>query len=65
MALDRLMTRSEVEDLTGLSRSTVYKQMRSGGFPLPVKIGRAVRWRHDEIATWIDGLPRATGDLPQ
>lgn len=59
----RLLTRPEVEELTHLSCSTIYKQMRSGRFPAPVKIGRAVRWRSDEITAWLDSLPRATGDL--
>lgn len=61
----RLLARREVEELTGLSCSTLYKQMRSGDFPLPLKIGRSVRWRADEITTWLDGLPRATGDRPE
>ena len=59
----RLMTRPEVEARTRLSRSTIYKEMREHRFPEPVKIGRAVRWRSDEIDKWLDNLPRATGDL--
>lgn len=61
----RLLTRPEVERLTGLSRSTLYKRMRAGSFPEPVKIGGSVRWREDELAEWIEGLERATGDLRQ
>ena len=64
MSPPRLMARPEVETLTGLSRSTIYREMREGRFPEPVKIGRAVRWREDEIAAWIASLERATGDLP-
>ena len=61
--MTRLMTRPEVEELTAMSRSAIYKAMREGRFPEPVKIGRSVRWRSDEITAWIDSLQRATGDL--
>ena len=33
MALDRMLRRSEVEVVTGLSRSAIYEQMRAGEFP--------------------------------
>jgi len=60
---DRLLRRPEVEARTGLSRSTLYRLMRTGEFPEPLKIGpRAVRWVAGEVDTWIAACPRATGD---
>ena len=60
---DRLMTRIEVQKRTGLSRTTVYRLMRAGTFPEPIKIGpRAVRWLESEIEAYLTSRPRASGD---
>ena len=60
---DRLLTRPEVEDRTGLSCSTLYRKMREGTFPEPLKIGeRAVRWPASEIEAFLASRPRATGE---
>ena len=62
---DRLLTRADVEHRVGLKRSAIYRLMREGQFPVPLKIGpRAVRWPSSEIEEWLASLPRATGDLP-
>lgn len=61
----RLLTRQQIEEITGLTRSTIYRLMRSGQFPEPIRIGpRAVRWPQSEIESWIADRPRATGDRP-
>ena len=58
----RLLTREEVEARTRLSRSAIYRKMRDGSFPVPLKIGaRAVRWQDAEIEDFIATRPRATG----
>ena len=60
---DRLLTRTEVETRVGLERSTIYREMRAGRFPLPLKIGeRAVRWKLSEIEAWLATRPRTTGE---
>ena len=62
---DRLLRLSDVRTLTALGRSTIYRLMRDGSFPEPLKIGpRAVRWRESEIEAWLASRPRATGDRP-
>ena len=62
---DRLLRLSEVQTRTALGRSTIYRLMRNGDFPEPLKIGaRAVRWRESEIEEWLAARPRATGDAP-
>ena len=61
----KLLTRQQIEEITGLTRSTIYRLMRSGQFPEPIRIGpRAVRWPQSEIESWIADRPRATGDRP-
>ena len=60
---DRLLTRVEVERRVGLRRSSLYREMRQGRFPLPVRVGpRAVRWPSTEIEAWITSRPRSHGD---
>ena len=39
---------------TGLARSTLYKLISTGDFPLPVKLtGKASAWASNEIERWI------------
>ena len=62
---DHLLPLSEVRACTGLSRSTIYRKMRDGSFPEPLKIRvRAVRWWESEIVPWLAARPRAAGDTP-
>jgi len=52
-----VLRRPDVEALTGLSRSTIYKFMKDGTFPKAVKIGpRAVGWRRADIDDWLSSL---------
>ena len=61
--MSRVLTRKEVERLTGLSTTSIYRMMRDGRFPLPLRIGaRSVRWREDEIEKFIASRPRAEGE---
>lgn len=55
-----LLRMDEVLRRTGLSRSTVYRLVREGRFPRPCKLSiQTVAFRSDEVAAWIDQLPRA------
>ena len=57
---DRLLRRQQVEEITGLSRSSIYRLMKSGEFPRPVKVGpAAVRWRESDIMDWLESRPRS------
>ena len=60
---DRLVTRAEVERRVGLERSALYRAMREGRFPEPLRVGpKSVRWLLSEVEQWIAGLPRSHGD---
>ena len=64
---DRLLRLREVKEITGMSRSHIYRLMQKGDFPRPVRIGpTAVRWRESEVNAWVESRPKATGefDLP-
>ena len=50
----RILRRSQVQDLTGLSRSTIYLQIAAGQFPRSIPLGaRSVGWIEAEIVDWL------------
>ena len=57
---DRLLRRREVEEITGLGRSSIYRLMQEGEFPQRVLVGpNAVRWKASDIAAWVESRPMA------
>jgi len=52
------LTAIQAAKLLGVSRSHFFKLASSGRLPLPVRLGRAVRWRRDELVEWLEaGCP--------
>lgn len=50
---DRILRLNAVLDLTGLSRSTLYRKVAEGSFPRQVQLSsRCVGWRTSAIAEW-------------
>ena len=50
----RFLRLPEVQERTGLSRSTIYVRLAEGRFPRPVSLGaRAVGWVEAEVDGWI------------
>ena len=63
---DRLLRRREVEKITGMSRSSIYRLMHEDEFPRPVRVGpAAVRWKASDITAWIESRPVARGEFGQ
>ena len=61
---DRLLRRRQVEEITSMSRSSIYRLMQEGEFPRPVKIGpSAVRWRASDLTAWLESRPVAMGEV--
>ncbi|XAT57650.1 AlpA family phage regulatory protein [Rhodobacteraceae bacterium IMCC1335] len=59
----QIFRRRQLEEQLGLTRSSIYKMMENGEFPRPIKLGRrAVGWRADEVANWLDKLQEASSD---
>ena len=59
----RLLKRQQVEEITTLSRSSIYDMIKRGVFPKPIKIGeRAVAWREADIIAWLDARMAAASD---
>ncbi len=50
-----LITRKDVEAVTGYSCSSIYNLMSDPvrAFPRPIKIGAAARWRKHDVQEWI------------
>jgi len=49
-----LLKMPKVRERCALSRSELYRRIRSGQFPAPVSIGsRAVAWRSSDIDAWV------------
>ncbi len=50
----KLLRRKQVEQITGLSRSSIYAMIAEGRFPKQHRIGqRAVAWLESDINDWI------------
>ena len=59
MTVPILVPRSRVEQITGLTRSSIYRHMQIGDFPRPLKLGpKSVRWVQDEVVLWVESRPR-------
>ena len=59
--MDRILRIPEVVKITGLSRTTIWRRVKSGDFPAPVRLGnlvtRSVGWRESQVKQWLDSRP--------
>ena len=62
-SLPAILRTPAVLALIGLSRTTLWRGVRSGDFPAPVRLGgkgsRAVGWRREDVERWLEALPKA------
>ncbi len=53
--MNRLVRMKELSSIVGYKPWSIYRLIRLGNFPRPVKLGqRAVAWRESDISDWID-----------
>ena len=61
--LPAILRTPSVLTLIGLSRTSLWRRVRAGDFPAPVRLGgqgsRAVGWRRADVERWLEGLPKA------
>lgn len=58
---DRIIKIREVIAMTGLSRSSIYLQIKKGTFPVQVKLStRSSGWLWSEINGWLVSRPRGS-----
>ena len=59
--MDRILRTPEVVKITGLSKTTIWRRVRSGDFPAPLRLGnlatRSIGWREGDIVEWIGSRP--------
>ena len=61
LTLDELkpLSLAEVESRVGLSRTTIYKRIKCGAFPAPIRLSeRKVGWRVADIRAWLESPDR-------
>lgn len=52
---ERIIRAKEVVEVTGLSRTTLWRMERTGKFPARVSLGvGSVGWRNSEVSQWIN-----------
>ena len=57
----RMLRVPEVMKLTGLSRTTLWRRVRTGTFPPPTELGEnSIGWPESEIAGWLAERPHRT-----
>lgn len=55
---DKILRQNDVQDITGLSRSTIYRHVNAGTFPTPIKLtDRLIGWRASTIFDWLANRP--------
>lgn len=52
----KLLTVREVARVCSLSVRQIWKLLKSGDFPHPVRIATSVRWRERDLADWVNSL---------
>lgn len=57
--LPRMIGAREIEAITGLSRTTIWRLVKSGKFPPPVELSKQKRaWPETELRKWNDEVQR-------
>jgi prophage regulatory protein len=57
----KLLDKWEVEEMTSLDITTIYRKIKAGDFPKPLRVGRRrVAWRQSDITAWQAGLEVGT-----
>jgi prophage regulatory protein len=49
----KLIRLPQVMERVGLSKTTIYEQIKRGAFPAPTKIGSASAWSELEVDDWV------------
>jgi len=53
--IKRLLTIKDTADILKVSERHLANLSKRGQFPPPVKLGRCVRYKRDDVSRWIDG----------
>lgn len=51
-----LINSDQLAEMLSISRKGLYHALDSGQIPSPIKIGNRLRWRIEDIESWLEGL---------
>ena len=58
-----LLREPDVRAMLGVSRATLWRWRKDGGFPSPRKIGpNSIAWRREDVAAWLESCPTVSGE---
>lgn len=61
----RVLRLPEVQRVTGMSGTTIWRETHAGRFPLPLRLSpNCIGWPEAEIAAWVASRPR-TNEVPK
>jgi prophage regulatory protein len=61
-SVGQLLRLPSVENITGLSKSEIYRRVKTGDFPKPIKLGaRAVAWSSASVQDWFESMIKDAG----
>ena len=61
--LQKIYRLSEIINITGLGRSSIYLAVSKGEFPKPIRLGkRAIGRSEDSIKKWLNELSEVTNE---
>jgi prophage regulatory protein len=59
--LQKMFTIEQVVEITGLSRTSIWRHVKTDKFPAPVKLGEhRTMWLESDLIEWQEQLERAT-----
>lgn len=53
-----LLDLKSVVKMTGFSKSSIHRYVSAKKFPQPVRVGKKLYWRTEEIENWVLELPQ-------
>ncbi len=48
-----LLSTKQVAEALDVSRRTIYRMRQTGKLPKPVKMGKSLKWRREELEAWV------------
>lgn len=58
--LDRILRKPEVLEMAGFSSATLYRGIKSGDFPKPIRVSKnCVGWLESVLRRWLESRPEA------
>jgi excisionase family DNA binding protein len=61
----KLLSLRDLSALSGFGVSTLEKMLAAGKLPEPLRFGRSVRFRRDDVESWLQGQPEAPENQPR